>query len=90
MSENEEEIIEVANYPYLHIAEFAVSLLEGSDVECFLGDQFMAGIRPEIIFTTGGVKLFVRASDAERAREILAELELGAEESVDGPEQTGA
>jgi hypothetical protein len=67
-----------------------VSVLEGSDVECFLGDQFMAGIRPEIIFTTGGVKLFVRASDAGRARELLLLAEFAAEESGDDQEETGA
>jgi len=83
MPNADDDAIEIATFPYLHVAEFAASVLEGSDIECFIGDQFLGGIRPELTFTSGGIKLFVRAADVDRALEVLAELESAAGELPD-------
>jgi len=81
VAETRDDVEQIATFLYLHQAELAASVLEGSDIECFLGDAFFAGVRPELAFTSGGIKLFVRAGDAERAREVLAELDESATES---------
>ncbi|MGA7614422.1 MAG: DUF2007 domain-containing protein [Thermoanaerobaculia bacterium] len=79
-NDQDDDPVEIASFPYLHIAEFAASVLEGSGVESFLGDQFLGGVRPDLTFTSGGVKLFVRTSDVDRALEVLAEFDAAAEE----------
>jgi len=82
----DEDVIEIARYPALHVAQLAASVLESSDIACFIGDEFFSGMRPEIAFASGGVKLFVRDSDADRAREVLADFEQSIPESEETPD----
>ena len=64
-----------------HEADLLRSVLEGSDIEVFIPDERMSTLRPHLLLGTGGVRLQVRASDAERAREVLAAVHRG-----DGPD----
>lgn len=52
-------------------AYFLRSVLEGSGIECFMPDEHLAGIRPELAVAIGGVRVMVRADDVERATQAL-------------------
>ena len=65
------DLVQVATYGYLHEAELAAGALEAAGIESMVRDEFVAGVRPHLTFTDGGVRLFVRASDRERAEEVL-------------------
>jgi hypothetical protein len=52
-------------------AELAREKLEAGGVEAFVADAVTANVQPGIHWAAGGVRLMVRAADAERAREIL-------------------
>ena len=58
-----------------HEADFVRSVLEGSDIEVFIPDEQMSTLRPHLLLGTGGVRVQVRAGDAERAREVLDAVE---------------
>jgi hypothetical protein len=47
------------------------SVLEGSGIEAIIADENFASLYPAVMITTGGVRLLVRATDLERAKEIL-------------------
>lgn len=66
------DLVQLATFGYLHEAEFAASVLDAAGIESLVRDEFVAGVRPHLTFTDGGVRLFVRAMDAERAEEVLA------------------
>lgn len=65
------DLVQVATYGYLHEAELAAGALEAAGIESMVRDEFVAGVRPHLTFTDGGVRLFVRASDRDRAAEVL-------------------
>jgi hypothetical protein len=65
------DLVQVAAYGYLHEAELAAGALEAAGIESMVRDEFVAGVRPHLTFTDGGVRLFVRASDRDRATEVL-------------------
>ena len=46
------------------------NLLEGNGIECFMRDENMTSL---YTVPFGGIRLEVRADDAEKAREILSE-----------------
>ncbi len=58
-----------------HEADVVRSVLEGSGVEVFIPDEQMGTLRPHLLLGTGGVRVQVRASDVERATELLGEFE---------------
>ena len=60
-----------------HEADLLRSVLEGSGIEAFIPDEQMSTLRPHLLLGTGGVRLQVRAADAERAREVLNAIEEG-------------
>ena len=60
-----------------HEADLLRSVLEGSGIEAFIPDEQMSTLRPHLLLGTGGVRLQVRAADAERAREVLNTIEEG-------------
>jgi len=68
----EDDWVQVQNCNWLHDAHLVVSVLEGSGIEAFLPDAYTLGSRPELAAALGGVRVLVRASDLDRAREILA------------------
>lgn len=65
------DLVQVASYGYLHEAELAAGALDAAGIESMVRDEFVAGVRPHLTFTDGGVRLFVRASDRDRAQEVL-------------------
>ncbi len=58
-------------YTDVRQAEFALSILEGSDIEGFVDVPYTSSMFPHLAFAAG-VSLFVRTEDQERAREVLA------------------
>jgi hypothetical protein len=68
----EGEWVQVHNCNWLHEAQFVVSVLEGEGIEAFLPDAYTVGARPDLTAALGGIRVLVRASDLERAREALA------------------
>ena len=62
-----DEPVEIARFLDLRAAQFALSVLEGSGIQGHLDQPFMASIAPHYMFAVGGIRLFVRAEDAERA-----------------------
>jgi hypothetical protein len=46
-----------------------------SGIEVFIPDESMATLRPHLLLGTGGVRVQVHASEADRARELLAQIE---------------
>ena len=68
----EDDWVQVQNCNWLHEATLVVSVLEGSGIEAFLPDAYTLGSRPELAAALGGVRVLVRASDLDRAREVLA------------------
>jgi Putative prokaryotic signal transducing protein len=63
--------VEIARFLDLRAAEIALSVLESSGIEGHLDQPYIASLAPHYSFGTGGVRLFVRAEDAERAIEAL-------------------
>ena len=70
-----DEWVTVRTCVWGHEAEFFRSVLEGSDIEAFIPDEQMGTLRPHLLLGTGGVRLQVRASDADRARDVLDSIE---------------
>ena len=68
----DDDWVQVQNCNWLHEAALVVSVLEGSGIEAFLPDAYTLGSRPELAAALGGVRVLVRASDLNRARDVLA------------------
>lgn len=54
-------------------ADMARSLLEANGITASVSADDMGGMRPDLAFTSGGVKLFVLDDNADKALEILNE-----------------
>ncbi len=54
-------------------ADMARSLLEANDIKASVSADDMGGMRPDLAFTSGGVKLFVLDENADKALELLNE-----------------
>ena len=54
-------------------ADMARSLLESNGITASVSADDMGGMRPDLAFTSGGVKLFVLDDNADKALEILNE-----------------
>jgi len=72
MNGDVDEWVLFRTYSNIHEASFYRSVLEGSGVECFLPDENIAGMRPELSLMIGGVRMLVRKSDLRRAEDVLA------------------
>jgi hypothetical protein len=70
-----DEWVTVRTCVWGHQADLVRSLLEGSGMEVFVPDEHVATLRPNLLLGTDGVRVQVRASDVDRALEILNELE---------------
>lgn len=68
----EDDWVQIQNCNWMHEAHLVVSVLAGDGIEAFLPDAYTLGSRPELGAALGGVRVLVRASDFERAREVLA------------------
>jgi hypothetical protein len=63
--------VEVARFLDVRQAEFAVSVLGGSGIQAYVDQPFTGAIAPHYMLGSGGIRLFVRAEDMERASEVL-------------------
>src|SRR6476660_3001346 len=59
--------IVLCNCPNVQAAFFVRAALEGSEIESFIPDEHIANMRSELVTAIGGVRVWVRASDFERA-----------------------
>lgn len=64
----------LASYTYSYEANVYKSLLESRGLEVFMRDHHTIDSDPLVSNAIGGVKLFVRTEDLEKAREILSEV----------------
>ncbi len=71
---DEDMLIELATFAFRHEAELAATVLEAAGIESVIRDGYFAGVDPALMFTYGGVPLFVRARQSEEARTVLASL----------------
>ena len=67
--------VEIARFLDVPRADFALSVLQGSGIEAYIDQPFTGSIAPLYMLALGGVRLFVRAEDKERAIEILQSTE---------------
>ncbi|HVR44693.1 MAG TPA: DUF2007 domain-containing protein [Thermoanaerobaculia bacterium] len=78
-----DEPVLIARYIDVRQAEFALSILEGSGIDGFLDQPYTASIAPHYMLGSGGVRLFVRLEDRDRALEVLADSgEIAAEDDA--------
>jgi hypothetical protein len=66
------DIIEVAQFQFLHEAETAATALTAAGIECAVPDRFGGGRTAEGIFTGKSFRVLVADEDRDRARQILA------------------
>ena len=52
-------------------AQFLCSVLEGSEIDCYLPDEHVATIQPGSETALGGIRIMVPANDLERAQDVL-------------------
>ena len=65
------DLVTVGNYFDRMGAELAKSILDGSGIQSYVSADDTGGMRPALLTGAGGVRLIVRAEDAERASELL-------------------
>lgn len=56
-------------------AHIVSGMLEDAGIKCVLSNEFFAAADSPISNATGGVHIFVRAADADEARELLQNAE---------------
>jgi hypothetical protein len=76
MRGQEQSVVVLGRYLDLRQAEFAVSVLRGSGVDAFLDAPYTSSMFPHYMLVSG-IALFVRESDLEYARDLLASAGLG-------------
>jgi hypothetical protein len=59
-------------------ARLLCSVLEGSEIDCYLPDEHMASVQPGVEIALGGIRMMVPSSDLERARDVLAQTDQSA------------
>ena len=59
-------------------ARFLCSVLEGSEIDCYLPDEHMASIQPGAETALGGIRMMVPSGELERARDVLAQADQSA------------
>ena len=67
---DDEKLVAVATYPNKIDAELAQGALEAAEIEAIVTADDAGGQQPQL-WVGEGVRVLVRAEDAERAREIL-------------------
>ena len=71
MPTSDDEWVVVRNCNWLHEAHFVKSVLEGDGIEAQIPDQHVLGVQPFYGAAIGGVRVFVRSMDLERATAVL-------------------
>ena len=83
----DEELVTVHNANWIHDALFVKSVLEGDGIDAFVPDEHTLSVDPALGAALGGVRVQVRASDADRARQVIAAvLNSDADGSANDPE----
>jgi hypothetical protein len=67
-----DELVTVHNANWVHDAMFVKSVLEGDGIDAFVPDEHTLSVDPALGAALGGVRVQVRASDAARARDVIA------------------
>ena len=67
---DDEKLVAVGTYPNKIDAELAQGALEAADIEAMVTADDAGGLQPGL-WVGEGVRVLVRAEDAERAKEIL-------------------
>lgn len=80
------ELVTIASFRDIPSAGLAQSILESEGINCFLDNQFTVGVNWLYSTAVGGVKLKVNKSNAEKANELLKNLNEPAEFSVQSEE----
>lgn len=68
---DEKELVAVGTYPNKIDADLAQSALEAAEIEAIVTADDAGGLQPGL-WVGEGVRVLVRAEDAERAKEILS------------------
>ena len=68
------ELVCVETFPDRLEAEMAKTLLEANGINAAFSADDAGGMRPDLGFTSGGVKLFVLDENVERAVELLTSI----------------
>jgi hypothetical protein len=66
-----DELVTVATFSQVAEAELAKERLESEGITAFVPDALAGGVMPYLA-QSGGVRVQVKAEDAERAKEVLA------------------
>lgn len=67
-----EDLVEVGQYDSVIAADLAKASLESSGIQAVLINKGIAQIYPGGTYAFGGIKLMVRAEDAQAAAQILS------------------
>ena len=82
----DEDLVTVHNANWIHDALFVKSVLEGDGIDAFVPDEHTLSVDPALGAALGGVRVQVRASDAERARHVIAAVLSAPEKPADSVE----
>ena len=66
------DFVKVATFDFDWQAHIAKEVLEENDIPSFIGNEIFGSLYPIGFNSIGGITLWVRSSDADRAAEILA------------------
>lgn len=75
-----EEWVVVRNCGFMHEADLVAAVLDAHGIDAFIPDAHVASVQPMLTNFIGGIRVLVRESELELAREALA-----VEEEVDLP-----
>lgn len=78
----QEKIVVFKQYDNTMEAHIAASKLDAHGIPCFLSEENLAGLYPLQALRSIGIRLHIFASDAERVRQLLAEIKLNTSDSV--------
>jgi hypothetical protein len=67
---HDDDLVLVRTYAYRHEADVGKSMLEANDVEAIIIADDAGGLRPGLGMATG-IRLLVRRSDGQKARQLL-------------------
>ena len=68
----DDALVTVHNANWVHDAMFVKSVLEVDGIDAFVPDEHTLSVDPGLVAALGGVRVQVRAPDAERARTIIS------------------
>jgi hypothetical protein len=69
-AEQQDDLVVVRTYGFRHEAEVGRSMLEANEVDAVISGDDAGGIQPGMA-AANGIKLLVRRSDGQKARQLL-------------------